>query len=61
MKNKKVYDMRKENDLLKMQQCDASSNLISLDLTVTKATTGEEVKEQTAAMKEWWKKKRRNN
>lgn len=43
MTTKKVYDMRKENDLLKLQSADKSSNLISLDMTLTKQTTSENI------------------
>ena len=35
---KKVYDVRKENDLLKLQDSD-KGNLISLDATITGETT----------------------
>ena len=60
MATKKVYDVRKENDMLKLQE-QPSHNLISLDQTTTKDTTAENITVNTVAVKEWWKKKRRNN
>lgn len=63
LQTKKIYDMRKENDLLKMQQ-DKTANLVSLDMTSQFAgggVSGESVQANTEAVKEWWKKKRRNN
>lgn len=57
---KKLYDMRKENDLLKIQD-QKEKTLISLDMNISGQTTKETIQANTAAVKDWWKKKRRNN
>jgi hypothetical protein len=54
IENKKVYDVRNENHMLKLQ--DLSQNLVSAQNTSIIGGT-----QNTAALKDWWKKKRRNN
>jgi hypothetical protein len=61
IKTKQIYDLRKENDLMKLQEEDSQYRVISLDKQHSKGTTLEGIQATNAAVKEWWIKKRKNN
>ena len=60
VQTKKVYDMRNDNHLLKLQESEQST-LISLDIQKNKRISINDLQQNSAHLKDWWKKKKRNN